>query len=148
MPDVTTGFSLTLNRFVAATPERAFLAWTDPDLLKAWFGPESRTCPTAELDPRPGGSWRACMRADDGAEAWVEGEYREVDPPHRLSFTWAWVNDGERGHETLITIDFRPKDGGTEITMLHEGFETEESAANHNEGWTSSMVCFVRAVEA
>ena len=139
MAELATPIVLNLSRFVSAPPQKVFLAWTDADMLKQWWGPETHSCPFAELDPRPGGKWRTCMRSPEGNDNWVQGEYHEVDPPSRLAFTWAWEDDGVPGHETLVTIDFIGKDGGTEIVFQQEGFESEESCTQHNQGWTSSL---------
>lgn len=139
MPNDMPPFTLTLARHFRAPRAKVFLAWTDADMMKEWWGPKTHTCPHAETDARPGGKWRACMRSPDGEEFWVQGTYREVDPPNRLVFTWAWVTDGVPGHETLVEIDFVEQDGGTEIRFVHSGFETAESRDAHNEGWTSTF---------
>lgn len=144
--DRAPAIALNLRRTFKAPRERVFRAWTDPEKLAKWWGPESRSCPFAELDPRPGGRWRTCMRAEDGEESWVQGVYREVDPPARLVFTWAWENNGVPGPETLVTIDFVDRGGETEMIFTHAGFETEEGRDLHNEGWTSSLVCLEQAL--
>jgi len=41
------------------------------------------------LEPVPGGAFRVGMR--DGVEA--VGQFVEIDPPHRVVFTWGWTND-------------------------------------------------------
>lgn len=139
--------ALRMRRTFKAPRERVFRAWTDPEKLARWWGPETRTCPFAELDPRPGGRWRTCMRAEDGAENWVQGVYREVDPPARLVFTWAWEDNGVPGHETLVTIEFHDRGDETEMVFTHEGFATEESRDLHDQGWTSSWVSFADYLE-
>ena len=48
------------------------------------------------------------MRAPDGTEHRLAGSYREIDPPARLVFTHAWIDDdGRPGPETLVTVDVR-----------------------------------------
>lgn len=133
---------LNLRRTFKAPRDRVFRAWTDPEKLAKWWGPETRSCPFVQLDPRPGGRWRTCMKAEDGEEAWVQGEYREVDPPRKLVFTWAWENDGVPGQETEVTIEFLDHGAETEMVFCHRGFETAEQARLHNEGWDSSLRCF------
>lgn len=130
---------LTITRKFNAPRDRVFRAWTDPEKLSKWWGPENRICPFAELDPQPGGRWRTCMRAEDGQEAWVQGEYREVEPPSKLSFTWAWETDGIPGPSTFISIDFLDHGAETEMVFTHSGFESEEQKRLHNEGWTGSL---------
>src|SRR5216683_2710932 len=68
---------------IAAQPETVFGYFTDPGRYIQWLGTG------AELEPVPGGCYRVVMR--DGVEA--AGEFVEVDPPHRLVFTWGWTHD-------------------------------------------------------
>jgi uncharacterized protein YndB with AHSA1/START domain len=37
----------------------------------------------------------SALRIDVDGEHIASGEYREVDPPHRLVFSWGWENDPE-----------------------------------------------------
>ncbi|MEN8197020.1 MAG: SRPBCC domain-containing protein [Pseudomonadota bacterium] len=130
---------LHLTRTFDTPRERVFRAWTDPDRLSKWWGPQTHTCPVAELDVRAGGKWRTCMLGEDGTERWVQGVYREVEAPERLVFTLAWETDGIPGDETLVTIEFRERAGGTEMVLTHERFATAESRDLHKMGWTSSF---------
>ncbi len=147
MANLADSIALNLSRFISAPPQKVFLAFTDADMLRQWWGPETHSCPFAELDPRPGGKWRTCMRSPEGNDNWVQGEYQEVSPPSRLVFTWAWEEDGAPGHETLVTIDFVEKDGGTEILFTHAGFENDEQRDMHNQGWTSTLVCLLATLD-
>ncbi len=133
---------LTITRQFAAPIEAVYRAWTDPKQLAVWWGPESVTTPHCETDLREGGRWRTCMRMPDGSEMWVGGVYREVAPPDRLAFTWAWdQEDGSRGHETVVEIELTANDGGTELRLTQSLFQDSEACKLHNEGWTSSFVC-------
>jgi len=133
---------LRLVRTFAAPRAAVFRAWTDPQQLVQWWGPEGYTVPVCDMDPRESGAWRTCMLSPEGTQHWVSGIYREIAEPDRLVFTWAWDDDnGERGHETVITIELRDKDGGTELTLTQQPFESVESRDAHNQGWTSSFNC-------
>jgi uncharacterized protein YndB with AHSA1/START domain len=46
---------LQLNRVIAAPRERVFAAWTTPEAIKVWFGPESCRVLDAQVDLRVGG---------------------------------------------------------------------------------------------
>ena len=99
---------LNVTRTFAAPREAVYEAWTDPEHLKQWWGPEGMDAPVAELDVRSGGKYRTCMRSPDGKqEMWVGGEYVEVSPPQRLVFTWAWEHDTSADRETLVKVEFR-----------------------------------------
>ena len=131
---------LRLEREFKAPPARVFAAFTDPKLLAQWWGPEGMTCPVCEIDLRVGGRYRTCMRGAS-SEHWVSGVYREIVPPRRLAFTWAWEESGARGHETIVEIEFAPAGRNTRIVLTHRNFESAESRDKHGHGWNSSFVC-------
>ena len=54
---------LRMERVIAATPERLFELWTDPEELAKWWGPEGFATPTYAMDVRPGGRWQTTMPA-------------------------------------------------------------------------------------
>ena len=130
---------LRLTRTFQAPREAVFKAWTERERLMRWWGPKDFTVPVCEMDVRPGGKWRTCMTESDGTEHWVQGVYREIAPPERLVFTWAWETDGVPGHETEIAVEFHERDGGTEIILTQQVFESSESRDGHQKGWSSSF---------
>ncbi len=146
MSNENAGRILRLTRTFAAPRETVFQAWTDREILVKWWGPKGYTVPVAEIDVRPGGAWRTCMRSPEGEEYCVGGVYREVIPPEKLVFTWAWESDGEPGHETVVTIEFHDKDGATELVLVQELFESVEARDKHNQGWSSSFDCLAEAL--
>ncbi len=77
------------------------------------------------------------MLAPGGQLHVATGSYREIDPPRRLVMTMRW--EGQEGPDTLLTIEIRPIDDGSELRLLHERFSTEESRDRHNEGWTGCL---------
>lgn len=78
--------ALEIRRVLPAPPDLVFAAWTDASWLARWISPVGHA--RVEADPRPGGRLRVVMVGDDRAIAHV-GEFLEVEPPHRLSFTWS-----------------------------------------------------------
>ncbi len=130
-----------MRRHLAAPPERVFRAFTDRKQLVKWWGPEGATIPYCRMSVKPGGAWRTCMRMPDGSDNWVSGVYREIERPRRLVFTWAWEADGKRGHETVVTIDFRPAPGGTNLSLSHRVFESAKARSAHKWGWASTFKC-------
>jgi uncharacterized protein YndB with AHSA1/START domain len=137
---------LRIERLIAASPERVFDLWTEPELLVAWWGPEGYDVPTHAIDVRPGGHWRTTMRSPEGKRVTVSGVYRTIDKPHRLVFTWAWdQDDGSRGHETEVTVTFESAPGGTRLKLVQQTFQDKTARDNHNKGWSSSFNCLAQA---
>ncbi|WP_328442562.1 SRPBCC family protein [Amycolatopsis sp. NBC_00438] len=138
-PDSGTDSELTITRVFDAPRELVFAAWTDPDHLASWLGPSGFTGCAVTLDTREGGHWRACIRSPEGDEHWMRGVYREITAPARLVFTFGWDADGDRGVDTLVTIDFADLGGKTEMTFTQTGFPTVAERDGHHDGWTSSF---------
>ena len=132
-------FFLRVDRFFAASPERVFAAFTEARHLAQWWGPKGMTCAHIEIEARPGGRHRSCMRAADGQEHWVSGVFREVVPPRRLVFTWAWETDGVRGPDSIVTLTFTAQENGTLVTLRHTDLATSESRDRHEHGWNKTF---------
>jgi uncharacterized protein YndB with AHSA1/START domain len=134
---------LRLTRRFDAPREAVFRAWTDAAALATWFGPEGVKTRQVVSDPRPGGRFSLEMYESDGVYP-VSGAYREVMPPERLVLSWIWGNGELEGLETLVTVELREKDGGTELTLIHEGLPTDVARGKHEGGWVSSFDCLER----
>ena len=120
----------TLDRTYAATPERVYAHFTDPDLMARWFCPNPDLPTTCDLDVRPGGDWRVVM-----GDHVVGGSYVEVEPPTRLVFTFDWEHDDEPA--TTVTVVVTPDGERTRLVLAHA-----EAGADggHEEGWSLSFV--------
>ena len=116
---------------IDASPETVFAFFTDPAKMVRWKGS------SATLDPRPGGVYRVEMNE----QAIALGEYVEIDPPHRVVFTWGWeggFGSLEPGQST-VEITLTPVGGGTLVHLVHSGLPTQESAEAHGQGWDQYM---------
>ncbi|MFO1056084.1 MAG: SRPBCC domain-containing protein [Dongiaceae bacterium] len=129
--------SLTLVRRIRATPARVYAAWTAPEQVARWFGPDAGPVLSAETDVRPGGRFRIVFRTQDGEQHDVRGRYREVEAERRLVFTWQWVTFPDR--ESLVTIELRPVPEGTELTLTHARFFDEAVRDAHRQGWGGAL---------
>ena len=129
--------SLTLKRRIKAPPASVYAAWTDPEKILKWFGPEKIETLRAQADARVGGGFRIVMRSPDGEEHDVSGIYREVVPNEKLVFTWAWRSTPER--ESLVTVLIKPDGSGSLLTLIHEKFFDETARDRHQEGWTGCL---------
>lgn len=124
--------SLTISRTLDAPPPQVWQAWTDPVSLASWIWPEEHAA-TCDIDLRVGGRYRIESPTIGIA---VSGDYAAVDPDKRLAFTWRW--DGE-DEESLVTVTLQAADKGTDLVVQHEGLATEESRANHEQGWRDCL---------
>jgi glutathione S-transferase len=131
--------TLVLTRHFKASRARVFAAFTEQPLMQAWYGPEACTVPRCEFDARIGGKYRVEMHTPSGAVHIVTGEVRDIKPPERLVYTWGWLRVDGPSPETLVTLTFQERDGGTDLTLEQTGFLTKEARDAHAQGWTSSF---------
>jgi uncharacterized protein YndB with AHSA1/START domain len=131
---------LLITRIFDAPRDLVFQAWIEPDRAARWWGPQGFITTYCDMDVRPGGAFRVCMRSPEGVEHWKQGVYREVVEPERLVFTFAWQDaEGRPGHETVVTITFEEHGAKTKLT-LHQGiFESVARCHDHQAGWTSTL---------
>ncbi|HZP74655.1 MAG TPA: SRPBCC domain-containing protein [Pseudolabrys sp.] len=118
---------------IKAPAKRVFEALTDPDERITWWGSPGRFQTThVESDLRHGGKWSMRGIGVGGKPFTVTGEYRAVEPPHLLSFTWlpSWQ---ENATETLVRFDLEEANGVTTVRVTHSGL-TPEGAQAHK-GW-------------
>ena len=97
---------LNLVRHYPVAPEKVWRAWTDPQALSRWWGPDANDrVSLAQLDVRVGGRFRVVFGGPNGTDHEVQGVYKEVAPCRRLVFTWTWPNSTPE-RESVVTIVF------------------------------------------
>jgi uncharacterized protein YndB with AHSA1/START domain len=131
--------TLELKRVLPAAPPAVFAALTDPDELVKWWGPEGFTVPSLSFDARVGERYRIEMQPPEGDRFHLTGEFREVDPPARLAYTFVWEPPDPDDVETLVTLSLRDLGESTELTHTQGPFKTEERRALHRDGWSDSF---------
>jgi len=136
------GQALVLDRRFAAPRELVFRAWTTAEMVKQWWGCNQFPASLVEMDVRPGGAWRACLRADDGGEIWLAGRFLEVVPHERLVFTFTRTAVPEFGIEpvdTRVTLTFASEGNSTRLQFRQEFFASTELCDSHQQGWTTGF---------
>lgn len=105
---------LTLSRRISADPATVWRAWTDPELLPKWWGPNGYHCETEEIDLRPGGHWRFTM-VGEGQRFPNLHEFGVMEPEKRLTYRLSGFDDMR--HHADVDVTFTPEAGGTRVTM-------------------------------
>jgi uncharacterized protein YndB with AHSA1/START domain len=130
-----------LTRAVRSPRSRVYVAWTNPELLRQWFGPANMHCTSSSAAAHVGGAYSIGVRPDAAPatqpESIATGNYTRVIPGELLQFTWkpSW-NPGE---ESLVTVILKDALGeGTEITIRHERF-AQQALENYTKGWTACL---------
>ncbi len=150
-----------LTRKFAAPVDRVWQAWTMPELVKQWWGPENYSCPEAKIDLRKGGKMLLAMKGPDEKIVYSGGTIEELIPETKLVTTdqfmdkdgnvmsakdygmpGDWPEDGSR-----ITVEFSSL--GTDesqIQIVHEGIP-KDMHDDCVDGWSSSIDKLQRLVE-
>jgi uncharacterized protein YndB with AHSA1/START domain len=111
---------------INASPETVYQFLVDPELHVKWLGTE------AELDPRPGGSYRVLV----GGSHPSVGEFVDVVPDEKVVFTFGW---DEPDHpipagSTEIEITLVPDGDKTRVRLAHRGLPAD-AVSDHTGGW-------------
>ncbi len=108
------------------TPDEAFALITEPERLRRWHAVSAR------VDLRVGGDYRWTIVPGHTAV----GTFHEIEPGKRVVLGWGWDGQDDFPADTsTVTITLTPVEAGTELTLSHTGFLSEEQAAAHAEGW-------------
>lgn len=138
-----TELSLSVSRTINAPANKVFNAWLDPELLARFMLPgEGMTVPRAATDPVEGGRFDIVMQAGE-QEIPHAGTYKKIDRHSQLVFTWESPMSVD---DSTVTLDFKPVAGGTEVTLNHVKFASEESRDNHKGGWAGILAQLENAV--
>jgi len=127
-----------------APPEKIWAAWTDPGLVRQWFGSDPNGQVLAAcLDVKPGGRFEVTFANADGTQYTAMGVYRRVEPFRLLQFSWQWKN--EPGVETAIGVALFPDGTGTRMEFEHAGL-LHLSTHNYASGWRSTFEKMQKAI--
>lgn len=152
---------ITISRVFDAPREKVWKAWTDPELIKKWWGPKDFTAPRIEIDFRVGGKYLFVMRGPAGSEFDVDiysgGEFKEIVPMEKIVVTDYFSNEkGEKlpapagmdpnfPSESTVTELFEEVEGGkTKLTIVYPTPETEAQMeamlkSGMEAGWNESL---------
>ena len=136
---MTDGLTLELTRILPGQASLVFEAFTVPDRLARWWGPTGFSIPSLTFDPRAGEGYRIEMQPPEGDAFHLAGEFREVDAPTRLAFTFRWEDPDPDDVETVADLTFRDLGGSTEVVLSQASFKTEGRRELHRGGWTDSF---------
>src|SRR3990170_1407524 len=141
-----------IARIFDAPRELVWRAWTDPRIVKRWWGPKGFTTPVCEIDLQIGGRYLYCIRSPEGKDYWGTGVYREIVPLDRVISTDSFAD--EKGNvvpathygmsadvplEMLVTVTFEDLGGKTRMTLRHEGLPAGEMSDGAGAGWNESF---------
>ncbi len=148
----TTGQEIVIERIFDAPREAVWKAWTEPERVMRWWGPNGYSSPVAKIDLRIGGKYLYCMRTPEGQDTWSGGTYREIVPMERIVASDHFADEqgnvvaaatygleGDWPDELLVTVTFEDLGGKTKLTLRHAGMPVGEMPGMATEGWNQSL---------
>lgn len=148
---------LVIERIFEASREKVWEAWTNPEMMKKWWGPKDFSAPFIQIDLRVGGKYLFCMRGaatPGGAEQdfWSTGVYKEIIKPEKLVMTDSFSDEkgnaipasqygmaGDWPLELLVTVLFKEQGNKTKITLEHKGMPADQNRELARQGWNQSF---------
>lgn len=101
------------TRILGAPPALVWSAWTEPEKIVRWWGPDGFTTTIHAMDFRQGGAWDFTMHGPDGADYPNHIIFAEISHLQRLVL----LHDGPPRHS--LTVTFETHGNGTKLTLLH-----------------------------
>lgn len=136
-----------LHRVIAATPEKIYRAFLNPDALAKWIPPNGFTCKVHHMDAKVGGTFKASFTNFTTEKSHsFGGEYRELVQNERLRYTDNF-DDPNLSGEILVTVTLKKVSVGTELTIMQEGIPSVIPLEACYLGWQESLANLARLVE-
>ncbi|WP_077212468.1 SRPBCC family protein [Bacillus dakarensis] len=121
--------TLIMKRIFEVSAEKVFDAWANEEMIKKWMFTMEHTNKVAKSDPRVGGTWEIVDHRD-GKDYRAIGEYKVVEPPTKLVFTFQMPQFNDSDLADVITVEIHPLESSCEMTF------TQEINVIHEEGWS------------
>ena len=114
-----------MTREFTATPEQLFRAYTEPDLLKQWLGPDRLETVVEEFDLCHGGRWHFTQKETDGTAYGFRGVFHGT-PSIKDGITQTFEFEGVPGHVCLETVRFEEVAPGRTLVRNASVFQAVE----------------------
>ena len=134
-----TELTLHVERVLPAPRALIFKLHSEPDQLARWWGPRGFSVPSIVMDLRVGGQYRIAMQPPNGDPFFLTGEFRRVEPPAQLSYTFRYEEPDADDRETVVDFSLRDVGESTEVSVDQGPFLTEARRALHTQGWTETL---------
>lgn len=145
-------YDLIIERIFDAPAGRVWQAWTEPELIKKWWGPAGYTAPVATVDLRIGGSYLFCMRSAEGKDYYTTGTYLDIVPFKRITASDSFADkegnivpasyyemEEDLPLSMMMAVELEPLEGKTRFTLKHQGAPNEAVKQDMQTYWNESF---------
>lgn len=118
---------IVMTRELNAPRDLVFEVHTSCEHMSRWWGPRKYEVTSCEIDFRPGGKWRIVHRGPDGDEHAFRGEFREIERPERI--VWTFEYEGFPGQISVEELTLEEHDGRTKLAAraLYDSGEARDA---------------------
>lgn len=139
--------TIKLHRVLAASPEKVYRAFIEPDALTKWFPPNGFTCTVHSLDAKVGGTFRMSFRNfTTGESHFFGGEFHELVAGERIRYADRFEDPNLPG-EMQVTILLKKVSVGTDLDITQAGVPDIIPAEACYLGWQECLRNLARLVE-
>jgi uncharacterized protein YndB with AHSA1/START domain len=141
MSGAITAHEVTIRRVLDAPRGELWSAWTEPDRLATWWGPEgwSTKPENVTIELERGGTLRVTSVSDeDGTEMTSVGTFSEIVEPERLAFEESSEDNWHEGASSSVTFTDLG-DGRTEMVLHSTIHTTDEMVVQAEAGMNGSV---------
>jgi uncharacterized protein YndB with AHSA1/START domain len=149
LDEFLTDNAFVISRSFDAPLELVFRAWSEPEHLAQWWGPQGFAWVSGAFDFRPGGVFHYCMKAPNGSEMWGKFVYREIAPPKRIVFVNSFSDESggtvrapfapDWPLEVLNVLTLSEEGGKTVVTLRGGPINASDAERAKFKSWHASM---------
>jgi uncharacterized protein YndB with AHSA1/START domain len=100
----TSDREISVSRTIHVPRRFVFEAWTQERHISRWLGPDGFTITSHRFEFRPEGVWEFTMHGPDGTDYPNRIEWREIQPPSRVTWLHGEREDDPRAFESEVTL--------------------------------------------
>lgn len=120
------GREIVITKLISAPRKVVFEAWTDPEQVAKWWGPNGFSTTTKKREFKPGSVWQHTMHGPDGTDYPNKSIFIEIVKPERIVYAHGGGKKGAPGAKFVSTWTFEAQwKNKTKVTM-HGVFPSKE----------------------
>jgi len=145
-----------ITRVFDAPVERVWAAWTEPEFIQKWWGPEGFTAPHVSMDFKVGGSYLYAMHGPAGTpfdvDMWSTGTFEEIVPLKKIAHVQSFADAegnivspatygmAELPEKQQVIVEFEVLENNkTQLTLTYTGIPVGAQADSMRTGWNQSL---------
>lgn len=141
MSGETETHDVVVTRTLDVAQERVWHAWSDPNEVTRWWGPQGFTSPMCRMEFREGATTLVSMRSEQGWELFNTWTYRSIEPMARIEFVQGFADkDGNRVSPADLGLPPGIPEEVRHVVTLAAVDETTTELTVHEYGYPNAQI--------